>query len=76
MKIEVITIGDEILLGGKDCQKIVIDEVVGILVALSFVPLNWRWILAGFVLFRIFDIVKPFPARLIQDRVPGGWGMI
>ncbi len=60
----------------KDPGWIVIDEVVGMLTALSFLPLTWQWFLAAFLLFRLFDIWKPFPCRLIQDRVPGGWGIV
>ncbi len=66
----------EVLLRTKDCSKIVIDEFVGLFVALSFIPFDWKWIAIGFVLFRIFDITKPYPARLIQDKVPGGWGIV
>jgi phosphatidylglycerophosphatase A len=49
------------LLGQVDPSAIVIDEAAGLLVALAWVPLNWVWILAGFVLFRAFDILKPWP---------------
>lgn len=66
----------EILLGEKDSQKIVIDEVVGILVTLALVPYSWKFMLAGFMLFRLFDIWKPFPVRLCQDRLPAGWGVV
>lgn len=66
----------ETLYGKKDCQKIVIDEVIGIWVALAFVPLNIVTLVSGFVLFRLFDIWKPFPARLAQDRLPAGWGIV
>ncbi len=63
-------------LGTKDNSKIVIDEIAGIFVTMAFVPVTWKSLLAGFVLFRLFDIWKPFPARLIQDKVPGGWGVV
>ena len=66
----------EVLLGQKDSQKIVIDEVVGILVTLALVPYSIKSILIGFVLFRLLDIWKPFPVRLCQDRLPGGWGVV
>lgn len=66
----------EVLLGQKDAQKIVIDEVVGILVTLALVPYSLQSAATGFVLFRIFDVWKPFPVRLCQDRLPGGWGVV
>lgn len=66
----------EVLLGQKDAQRIVIDEVVGILVTLALVPYSLKVVAIGFVLFRIFDVWKPFPVRLCQDRLPGGWGVV
>ena len=66
----------EVIYGEKDCGKIVIDEIAGMLVTLYLVPFDWRWLLAGFLLFRLFDIVKPFPARRIDQRVEGGWGVM
>jgi phosphatidylglycerophosphatase A len=66
----------EVIYGMKDCGKIVIDEIAGMLVTLYLVPFDWRWLLAGFLLFRLFDIVKPFPARRIDQRVKGGWGVM
>ena len=64
------------LLGAKDPQVIVIDEVAGMLVTLLFLPVNWQVALAGFFFFRLFDIWKPFPARWLQDHLPGGWGVV
>jgi phosphatidylglycerophosphatase A len=63
--------------GVKDPQFVVIDEVSGQLIALSlpFVVLNWKSWLLGFILFRIFDIWKPFPARQAES-LPGGWGIM
>jgi len=62
----------------KDPGQIVIDEVVGQMVTFLSeahrARLTWKWLLAGFVLFRIFDIVKPPPARSLE-RLPGGWGI-
>lgn len=66
----------EVILGKKDPGVIVIDEVVGMLTALTFLPITWEWVLAAFLLFRLFDIWKPFPARWIQDHAPGGWGVV
>jgi len=65
--------------GRKDPGQVVIDEVVGQMVtflSVSYrVRLTWKWLLAGFVLFRIFDILKPPPARNLE-RLPGGWGIM
>lgn len=65
-----------------DPQVIVIDEVAGQLVTLAAVLLwpteaSWTWyhVLAGFILFRLFDIVKPGPIRSL-DRLPGAWGVV
>jgi phosphatidylglycerophosphatase A len=63
--------------GVKDPQFVVIDEVSGqfltYLIALS--PANWKYLLLGFILFRAFDIWKPFPARQAES-LPGGWGIM
>ena len=61
--------------GSKDPQFIVIDEVAGQLVALIAVPLAWKTFLAGFILFRIFDMGKPFPIRRLE-RLPEGTGIV
>jgi phosphatidylglycerophosphatase A len=61
--------------GGKDPQFVVIDEVAGQLVALIAVPLAWKSFLAGFILFRTFDIWKPFPIRRLE-RLPEGTGIV
>ena len=66
----------EQLFRGKDSPRIVIDEMAGFLWTLFLVPPTAAHIVAGFVLFRVFDIVKPFPARTIQDRLPGGYGIV
>jgi phosphatidylglycerophosphatase A len=60
----------------KDPGQVVIDEVVGQMLTFLVHPdAGWKWILAGFLLFRAFDILKPFPARR-AERLPGGWGII
>ena len=61
--------------GQKDPGFVVIDEVAGQLIALIGVPLDWKYVLAGFILFRSFDIVKPFPLRRLE-RLPGGTGIM
>ncbi|HEY2342321.1 MAG TPA: phosphatidylglycerophosphatase A [Chthoniobacteraceae bacterium] len=61
----------------KDPQFVVIDEVSGqhLAYALSLAPLNWKYLLLGFILFRAFDIWKPFPARQAES-LPGGLGIM
>jgi len=61
--------------GTKDPQFVVIDEVAGQLVALIAVPLAWKSFLAGFILFRVFDIVKPPPVRQLE-AIPEGAGIV
>ncbi len=62
-------------LNEKDSSKIVIDEVIGYLVAMAFVPTNLKTVAAGFLLFRFFDIQKTYPSNLIEKSVPGGLGI-
>ena len=62
-------------LGGVDPGPVIIDEVMGMLITLFLVPVNWIGMLVGFALFRVFDIVKPYPARKLE-RLPGGLGMM
>jgi phosphatidylglycerophosphatase A len=61
--------------GLKDPQFVVIDEVAGQLVALIAVPLAWKTFLAGLILFRVFDILKPPPVRWLE-RLPEGTGIV
>ena len=62
--------------GRTDPRSVVIDEVAGQMVAfLLFPQASWKLLLAGFALFRIFDISKPFPAGR-AERLPGGWGIM
>lgn len=63
------------LLGGKDPGPVVIDEVLGMLLTLAFLPLSLTAVLSGFFLFRFFDVVKPYPARRFE-AAPGGWGVM
>jgi phosphatidylglycerophosphatase A len=62
-------------LGGVDPGPVVIDEVMGMLMTLFLIPVNWMGMIAGFVLFRVFDILKPYPARKLE-RLPGGLGVM
>ena len=59
-----------------DERAIVLDEIVGVWFALLFVPKSILWAAAGFVLFRMADIAKPWPVSLIDTRVPGGLGIM
>jgi phosphatidylglycerophosphatase A len=59
----------------KDPQFVVIDEVAGQLIALIAAPLTWKTFLAGFILFRVFDITKPPPVRQLE-RLPEGSGIV
>jgi phosphatidylglycerophosphatase A len=61
--------------GLKDPQFVVIDEVAGQLIALIAVPVSWKSLLLGFILFRGFDIVKPPPVRSLE-RLPEGTGIV
>jgi phosphatidylglycerophosphatase A len=61
--------------GREDPGFVVIDEVAGQWIALLGCPFNWPHALIAFVLFRLFDITKPFPARQLE-RLPQGWGIV
>jgi phosphatidylglycerophosphatase A len=61
--------------GGIDPGPIVIDEVVGMLITLAFIPVSVSGALAGFLLFRVFDVLKPFPARRFES-LHGGLGVM
>lgn len=75
--IAVITAGQaEKILDRKDPGVIVIDEVIGMLITLIAAPDNPLIWLLGFALFRFFDIFKPYPIRLIDQRINGGLGIV
>jgi len=61
--------------GLKDPQFVVIDEVAGQWITLFFAPVSWKTLLAGFILFRGFDIVKPPPVRQLE-KLPSGTGIV
>lgn len=63
-------------LGQHDHGAIVIDEVLGFLIAMIAAPAGWGWIVAGFLLFRLFDIWKPWPIRWADRHVHGGIGIM
>ena len=66
----------ETFFGKKDDPKIVIDEVMGFLITMLWVPKTTGFIMIGFFLFRFFDILKPFPIRRLERRLKGGWGVV
>lgn len=61
--------------GEEDPSHIVVDEVAGYLVTMAFIPPDIKYVVAGFVLFRVFDIVKPFPAGRLE-LLHGGYGIV
>lgn len=63
-------------LGVHDHPGIVWDEIVGYLALMLVAPAGWGWALAGFVVFRFFDIVKPWPIRQLDHGVGGGLGIM
>jgi phosphatidylglycerophosphatase A len=64
---------DEI--GRPDPGRVVIDEVCGQLIALAYLPAGWVPAGIAFALFRVFDIIKPWPIRRLE-KLPGGWGIM
>ena len=68
--------GAETYFGRKDPGHVVIDEVVGQMVTLAACPRGgWKGLLAAYLLFRFFDVIKPFPARRLE-HLRGGWGIM
>lgn len=63
-------------LGRDDPPSVVWDEIVGYLIAMTAAPSGWQWIIVGFLLFRFFDILKPWPIRYIDQKVHGGMGIM
>lgn len=63
-------------LKNDDPSGVVWDEIVGYLVAMAFAPSGWQWMLVGFLLFRFFDIVKPWPVSLADKKLHGGLGIM
>ena len=62
--------------GVDDDQRIVVDEVAGYLLTIAFVPRSWVNIIVGVIVFRLFDIWKPGPIRLVDEKVHGGVGVM
>lgn len=66
----------ETYFGRKDPGHVIIDEVMGQMIALVASPrAGWKWLLGAYLLFRAFDVIKPFPARRLE-RLRGGWGIM
>jgi phosphatidylglycerophosphatase A len=63
-------------LGEHDYSGIVWDEVIGYLLTMTCAPRGWVWMILGFLLFRVFDILKPYPISLIDRQVVGGFGIM
>lgn len=63
-------------LGEHDHPSIVWDEVVGYFITMIAAPAGWLWLLLGFLLFRLFDILKPWPIRWVDRHVHGGFGIM
>ncbi|MDH3219950.1 MAG: phosphatidylglycerophosphatase A [Gammaproteobacteria bacterium] len=59
-----------------DHPAIVWDEFVGFWITMIAVPTTWQWILLGFVLFRVFDIIKPWPVGVADAKMKGGFGIM
>jgi phosphatidylglycerophosphatase A len=66
----------ESILEQKDPGCIVIDEFAGMMITLIGIDFTWKSALAGFILFRVLDIIKPFPIRYLERTIPGGAGIV
>lgn len=62
--------------GVLDDPRIVWDEIVGYLLTMFLAPTGWYWIVLGFALFRLFDILKPWPVKLCETKMKGGLGIM
>ena len=60
---------------GKDPSKVVVDELIGVWIAVLWIPIETQWLILGFILFRFFDIVKPLGIRRLES-IKGGWGVM
>ncbi|WP_130470177.1 phosphatidylglycerophosphatase A [Candidatus Magnetaquicoccus inordinatus] len=60
----------------KDPSQVVVDEAAGLWVTLLFLPEGWVWWLVGVVLFRLFDIFKPWPVNWLDRELPSPWGVM
>ncbi len=62
--------------GEEDPQQIVIDEVIGFLITMTWLPMTWQSLLAGFLLFRLLDITKPLLIGYLDRKLSGGFGVM
>jgi phosphatidylglycerophosphatase A len=60
---------------GKDPSKVVVDELIGVWIAVLWIPVETHWLILGFILFRFFDILKPLGIRRLES-IKGGWGVM
>ncbi|MDD4879147.1 MAG: phosphatidylglycerophosphatase A [Candidatus Omnitrophica bacterium] len=67
--------GAEELFGKKDSRRIVIDEAIGMMITLLFIPMKPEFITLAFIFFRVFDIIKPFPIKRIE-KIKSPWGVV
>jgi len=63
-------------LGVHDHPAIVIDEIAGFLITMFAAPDGWQWLFAGFILFRFFDALKPWPISWLDKNINGGFGIM
>lgn len=63
-------------MGKHDHSAIVWDEIVGYLITMLAIPNTWQWMIAGFFVFRLFDVIKPWPINVIDHRIHGGVGIM
>jgi len=63
-------------MGIEDPKGVVWDEIVGFIITMVGVPLGWAWVISGFLLFRLFDIWKPWPIRWLDRSIKGGVGIM
>lgn len=63
-------------IGKEDPSAVVWDEIVGYLVTMIAAPQGWQWLFIGFILFRFFDILKPWPIRWFDKNLHGGFGIM
>jgi phosphatidylglycerophosphatase A len=84
LTVTLIVVGAGIAICDKAARKlqvhdyggIVWDEIAGFLITMCWTPLSWQSLLAGFALFRVFDIVKPWPIKWLDHKVAGGFGIM
>ena len=60
---------------GKDPSKVVVDELIGVWIAVLWIPIESQWLILGFIIFRFFDILKPLGIRRLEN-IKGGWGVM